>query len=371
MRWHSNVFAAVLAGATAGAQAPRPVAVPMPNATLATEFTMVSDVRELPDRRVLVIDQMERILYVADFGSGAVARIGRTGSGPREYLQPLALLAVGRDSTVVPDPRNGRWMLLKGADIVGTVGPEAPVLTGGTRVPNGSDYKGHVIALKAIATGPVTTTSVPRRDSVLLVRMARATGAQDTVATLVARPSVLRVEGPASAPTSVSITMNPLSTGEGSALFSDGWIAIVRVDPYRVDWIGPSGQRIRGEPLPFDRVALDEREQRAFLQREAVRTGRPPRDLASLPEWPAYVRAHTGPLLTAPDGNLWIRRQESTANLNPPYDVVSRRGELAARVAVEKDVNVVGFGTGVVYTTMTDENGIQKLQRRPLPSLKP
>lgn len=357
----------------AAAQTSRPasVALPKPDAVLSAEFTMVSDVRELADGRVLVVDQVERVLHVVDFGKGAVARVGRTGSGPKEYLQPLTLLATGADSTIVPDPRNGRWLLLKGADIVGTVGPEAPVLTAGTRAPNGADNHGHVIALKSMSTGPVTPTSLPRRDSVLLVRMSRATARQDTVATLLARPSQLRIEGPAAAPTNVSITMNPLSSGEGSALFPDGWIAIVRLDPYRVDWIGPRGQRALGAPLPFERIRLDERERRAFLEREAVRTGRPPRDPASIADWPEYVKPFSGAPLTAPDGSLWIRRQESSTNLNPPYDVVNRKGELTARISVENGVTIVGFGNGVVYTTVTDDNGIQKLQRRMLPSLKP
>ena len=369
MPWWTKVLLGLLVAAPAGGQVPRPVAVPQPNATLNAEFTQVSDVRELADGRVLVVDLLDRSIHVGDFRTGSVRRVGRTGSGPNEYQQPTALLAITRDSTIVPDTRNGRWLLLVGAEIVGSVGPDAPALTAGTRAPNGADMRGNVIALKSMVAGSVTATTLPRRDSVLLVRMARATGAQDTLATLLARPAELRVQGPASAPTSVSITMNPLSTGEAATVFPDGWVAIVRLDPYRVEWIGPAGQRAAGGPLPFERVRLDEREQRAFLQREAVRTGRPPRDPATLPPWPEFVRPTSGAPLTAPDGKLWIRREASTANLNPPYDVVDRRGQLAARVSVGKDVNVIGFGDGVVYTVVTDENGIQKLERRPMPRL--
>lgn len=348
---------------------PLAVALAPPNKSLAAEFTQVTDVRELPDGRVLVVDLLERTVHVAAFGTGSVSRIGRNGSGPREYEQPTALLAISRDSTILLDPRNGRWLLMAGAEIVGTVGPDAPVLTAGTRAPNGADMLGNVIALKPIVSGPATATSIPRRDSLLLVRMSRATGVQDSLAMLLARPTVLRVEGPASAPTSVSITMNPLTTGETATVFPDGWIAIVRLDPYRVEWIGARGERVAGPPLPFERVRVDEREQGAFLQRESVRTGRPPRDPASLPPWPEFVGPFTGALLTASDGNLWIRRRESTANLTPPYDVINRRGELIARVAVGKDVNVIGFGNDVVYTVRINEDGIQTLQRRPMPRL--
>jgi hypothetical protein len=40
---------------------------------------------------------------------------------------------------------------------------------------------------------------------------------------------------------------------------------------------------------------------------------------------------------------------------------------LVARVTVAKDVDVIGFGRAAVYTVATDDDGIQHLQRRPLP----
>src|SRR6185436_12515924 len=111
------------------------------------------------------------------------------------------------------------------------------------------------------------------------------------------------------------------------------WVAIARMDPYRVEWIAPDGKRIRGEPLPFERVRLDDREQRGFVERQAMRGGGPPRDPKSFPEWPAIMPPFlTEALLPAPDGRLWIRRPQTVANLEPPYDVVDRRGRLIARV---------------------------------------
>jgi len=75
----------------------------------------------------------------------------------------------------------------------------------------------------------------------------------------------------------------------------------------------------------------------------------------------------TESLLRAPDGRLWIRRTPTAAQPNPPYDVVDRRGVLVGRVSSGKDVDIVGFGRGVVYTVLTDDDGIQHVQRRPLP----
>ncbi len=347
---------------------PRSIALSPPNATLANEFTLVSAVRELSDGRLLIVDWSEKKLLVADWTTTDVTQLGRNGSGPGEYLQPLALLALGGDSTLLPDSRNGRWLMLHGAAIAATIGPDAPAIRGGGRLPFGADTRGHVIFTTGIGVGSRASGSMPRRDSVLLFRVARATGHPDTIAMLRARPALIRVEGPAERPTSVSVLTNPLAAGELAALFPDGWIAIARLDPYRVDWVAPAGARVLGSPLPFERVRLEERERRAFVERQATRTGRESRDPSSFPEWPEIIPPFLAEaLLPAPDDRLWIRRVPTAGNPDPPYDVVDRRGSLVARVTAGDDVQVVGFGHRAVYTVATDDNGIQHLQRRPLP----
>jgi hypothetical protein len=346
------------------------IALAAPDATLAAEFTLVSSVRELSDRRLLVVDGSEKKLYVADWAKGTVTPVGRNGSGPGEYVWPGSLLALGGDSTLLPDVRNGRWLMLHGASIAGTIGPDAPALVSGARQPVGADRQGHVLATRPIGAQGGSPPAVPRLDSLLLLRISRATGRADTVATLRARPSAVKIQGPAERPTSISVMRSPLTAGEVSALFPDGWIAIARLEPYRVDWVAPDGRVVRGSPLPFERVRLNEREQRAFLEREAARTGRPERDPKAVSDWPEIIPPFlSGSLLVGPDGRLWIRRPPTAADPHPPYDVVDRRGALVARVRAGPDVTVVGFGRESVYTVLTDENGIQRLQRRPLPAL--
>ncbi|HJU75303.1 MAG TPA: 6-bladed beta-propeller [Gemmatimonadaceae bacterium] len=348
----------------------RVVALRAPDATLSAEFTLVTSVRELADGRVLVIDASDKKLLVGNWSNRTVAQISRNGSGPGEYAQPALLLALTADSTLLSDPRNGRWLVLHGSSIVATLGPDTPALRSGARIPVGADSHGRVIFTRPIGARSGAPNAEPRRDSLVLVRVARATGQLDTVATLRARPSTIKIEGATEKPTAVSVFINPLAAGEIATLFPDGWIAIARLDPYRVDWIAADGRRIRGAPLPFERVRLDEREQRAFVERLAARSGNPPRDPASFPEWPVYMPPFLyESLLPAPDGRLWVRRPPTAANPNPPYDVVDRRGALVARVAIEKDVTVVGFGRDVVYTAVTDENGIQRVRRSPLPRL--
>ena len=350
--------------------APRPVELPAPNAALDVEFTAVTSVRELPDGRVLVVDGSEKKVLVVDWTKKSATQVGRNGSGPGEYVQPSTLFALSGDSTLLPDIRNGRWLVLSGATIATTVGPDAPVIRNGARNPVGADNHGRVLFTRSIAPGSNSPTEMPRRDSLLLIRTERATGKADTLGLVRARPATINIQGPADKPTAVSIVMNPLATGEMSAVFPDGWIAVARLDPYRVDWIATDGKRVRGPTLPFERIRLDEREQRAFLERQEARTGRPPRELSSYPDWPDVMPPFLAePLLTAPDGRVWIRRPATSANLNPPYDVIDRRGTLVGRVSAGADVGIVGFGRAAVYTVATDDNGIQQLQRRPFPKL--
>lgn len=363
----SLILVASLARPAAAQEPSRPVvALPDPSATLDAEFTLVGSVRELADGRVLVLDQSEQKLFVADWARGTVVLVGRQGSGPGEYGLPAAMLATRGDSTIVADLQNGRWLMLHGAQVAGTVSPDAPVLIAGARRPLGADEAGRVIFTRGLGSGTSVTVTRPRIDSLLLLRAERASGRVDTVAMLRARKSEIRVTGPADRPTSVDVMTSPLASAEQAALFGDGWIAIARHEPYRVDWRSPDGRLSLGKALPFERVRLDADEQEAFAQRQAARTGRPRRDPKLYPEWPEILPAFlTDGLLAAPDGRLWIRRPPSAAQTAPPYDVIDRAGQLVARVGVGANVQVVGFGRGVVYTVETDEDGIQRLQRRP------
>lgn len=337
----------------------------LPGVTVEHEFTAISAVRELADGRVLLVDEGDGQVFVVDFAQRRTVAIGARGSGPSEYLKPASLLPLAADSTILPDPPNDRWLVLHGSKVVGIQKPAIPDGVS-QRVPVGADTLGQLVFLSPIRAGPGGPIIPERRDSRYVVRTSRVSGRLDTIALLRSRTSTISMSaGPRP---SISVRVNPLALGEGVVTFSDGWVAVARVEPYRVDWITPAGKLLRGAPLPFVPVRLDQRELRYYAEREADRTGTRPIDPATIPGWPEIMPPFLDRGLTGDSqGRLWVRRPATSASPRGWYDVINRRGLLAGRVFTNDDRRIVGFGPGTVYTARVDENGVEHFERHPLP----
>ena len=60
---------------------------------------------------------------------------------------------------------------------------------------------------------------------------------------------------------------------EQALMFTDGWIALVRVEPYRVEWRTPDGQWRPGPEVPWEWPRADAREKAAAVERHKRRYG--------------------------------------------------------------------------------------------------
>lgn len=140
---------------------------------------------------------------------------------------------------------------------------------------------------------------------------------------------------------------NPLAVKEPAALSADGWMAVGRRDPCRGDWRTPDGTTVRGQPLPHERVRVDDAE-KAFVMAAwaAERDGRR-RDPTSVGDWPQYYppysSAAAGTLLLAGDGKAVVRRPATRRMPHARYDVLDCSGRLAARVALPPAAGLVGL----------------------------
>jgi hypothetical protein len=166
-----------------------------------------------------------------------------------------------------------------------------------------------------------------------------------------------------------------LDTEEQGILFPDGWIAVARLDPYRVDWRSPAGGWRRGSPLPFASTPVDDRlkcETIAAFRGFPSWLGGPGCDPSILQGWPdafpPFLAGLFGPeLLAAPDANLIVPRASQPGATERAYDVIDRYGARIAIIVMSFEQEIVGVGPDAVYTTMTDALDLQTLRRHAWP----
>jgi hypothetical protein len=160
---------------------------------------------------------------------------------------------------------------------------------------------------------------------------------------------------------SMSIRYTILGAGEEALLFPDGWIAVARLNPYRVDWYAPDTGSVQGSPLPFERIAVTDREKAAYRDRVGG-------SAASAPEaaWAATVPPFLiAPLFALDDGTLLIERVPSADRPDNRYDVIDRQGRLVGRLSLPSGQRIGGVGKGAFYVITTRDDGIQHVSRHP------
>lgn len=346
------------------------------DAKLAEEFTVVSSVRELRDGRVLISDERDVRLVVADFRLNQVKSVSRRGEGPGEFSRVARLVALSGDTTLVAIPNARRWLILNGSTVVETRSSEDPAVAAvASGAVWGANSRGAVLAH---VLPFVKGQQVP--DSLAIIRVALRTGAADTVARTAMPPLSelnLRPEGAGSARRTGSNGRRfavSLLPSDQAVMFPDGAIAIARVSPYRVEWC-VGARPCTGPSIPLDPPApMNEDEKRAYLRREGGKGGWPPTlDPEETTGWPEFLPPFMNPpmrtdatsVFAAPDGRIVIARSPTARSPRRIYDIVDRSGKRVERLAVDDDTRIVGFGKHAVYVAITDDNGIQRVQRHP------
>lgn len=339
-------------------------------------FETVAGVRELPDGRVLVADRAEGQLIVLDRTSGEHRAITRAGDGPGELRGVDRLLALRGDTSLAVHEFGRRWLLLAGVRVVATSTASARGRVPPLRI-EGADTLGRLLSIRLSgfrrSPGIPYTESRSNAESLLVLLRPRGSARDmlpdarvDTVARLRGRAQgqvLARREKPP--PASLWLLESPLAAEEQSLLFRDGWLAVARAAPYRVEWRAPDGARVRGPVLPFERIVVDP-EMRRAISRAHWPTVEPPFAPAELPDWPATLPPFLNDaLVEMPDGRLAIRRAGDPRRPRAHYDVIDRAGEVRARIEVPARIVLVGWGLTGVYGVETDEDLAQWLVWHP------
>jgi hypothetical protein len=348
-------------------------------ATFAEPFSRVAAVREEPDGRILVLDDIENRILRVDLRAASAIALGRTGAGPGEYTLPLSLLPLAADTTLAVDMSGGGRALVIVARGVATarlratgVSQDAPLFF---RLDVQSDARGNLYEL-------VILTSPADREAGYsgIRRLDRFNGRQDTIGRVsqrlrspLARPIAQRPSG-STAP-SVRRPTPPFPTTDQWAVAPDGRIAIVTVEPYRVLFIEPSGRQLEGPELLYSRVPVSAEHKAEWraLQEQPVATlqygpgremtaGHTRRTYQEPSEWPEVLPPFLQRALRfAPDGMLWVERT-GPAGSGQIFDVIDVRGHIARRVTLPPRLRLVGFGREGIYTVRRDEDDLEFLQ---------
>ncbi|MFQ5705624.1 MAG: hypothetical protein ACE5HT_16595 [Gemmatimonadales bacterium] len=363
--------------------------LPEPEASFAHGFTRVAGVRELSDGRVIVLDVNDRTVQVIDSAWNTMTQIGRHGSGPGEYIAPYALFPLPGDSTAVPDRQNMRMLVItpdtKPGGFLNPAGaagrgrkryPSERVGAGGLGLLPASTSDGH--GYYYTRAQPIVVSSTGKlelADSMAIERWSAMSAKRDTAGfvpyTLPPNSQILKGMF-FYQPTD----FRAFQAHDQWAVAPDGRLAIVHVEPYRVDFVTPSGERRNGPLIAYDPVRMTEAHKRQWREEQrqsrptivvtpdgrsgTVNTTSPPRE----PKWPKYLppfvrypAAHF-----ASDGMLWVER---TTPVGEPhtFDIIDGTGRVIEQLKLPVKRRLVGFGRGTVYLVRVNEVDLEFLER--------
>jgi hypothetical protein len=378
---------------SASAQLPPLRRLTTPAATFPEPFTAISGLRSLSDGRVIVSDTRDRTLQLLDFRSGEAKAIGRQGSGPGEYGTPMRVYAMPGDSTLMPDPQNGRFLVILPD---GRPGPtfrlsDEQLATSGSLM--GVDARGRLILERARppASREMMAASTGISD---ILRHDRLTGRTDTLgqlATVAGEVSAARMLDGGMIQMSTNL---PLAARDVLAVVPLGETALVRASPYRVDRVDEAGRLRSGAVVEPSRIRVTQAEREAFVKSQVrpgsfVVTGGAPASArgssgggGAVPRISGNTDALFSPDMKWPDvkppflagaamadwsGRVWVLRSRAHDDPTPTYDVFDRDGKVVLRVALAPKARIVGFARDAVFIAQSDEDDLQHLERHPLP----
>lgn len=367
----------------AGVAVTAPRAMAQINATTEVEFPeafgLLTSVRELPDGRLLVADPLGQILAALDMDAGTMDMWGREGGGPQEYRQPDAVFALPGDSTLLVDLGNGRLTVIDPQGVftrtrsiaLSSSGPQGPgSLT--LALPRTVDGEGRIYF-------PLRSFQNPS-DSSAIGRVGPDSDEVERLATF--KPQEIERSGSGG---NIQIRQVPMSPQDDWAVGADGTIALVRSDGYYLEIIHPDGRVSIGPKVGHRPIRPGEAEKQAYLDAQAAagltisvsiggggqrqmqfgRGGQGGGPGIDDYDWPNRMPAfRAGSTRIDPEGRVWVGR---TTKAGEPslFDVFDGEGQPIGQVKLDPNSSIVGFGRdGAVYTTRTDDVGLQWLQRR-------
>jgi hypothetical protein len=326
------------------AQEPTPKTLASPIWTAVDGLSAISAVRELPDGRVIALDRRENRVVLFAANGQSMTDVGRKGSGPGEYVSPVVLLALPGDSTAILD-QGPRRMLILGPDAKPVTTMSFPIDIGSQiNVVRGVDARG-----RFYFPAPMFGRALnPAGETIPILAWDRATDKRDTVGSYQGGPTVQ--VGNANAMTTYFVRYASLDEW---VLLSNGRIAVLRGEPYSMTITGGGAAAVRGPRIPYQPVAVAD-------------TERVPKIIAD--RIPSTKPAFWGvPPIAGPDSDVWVVREMPFGSKTRIYDHFDRSANRTFSLTTESTIRIVGFGKSAMFTVRTDADGLQWLEKRPIP----
>jgi hypothetical protein len=155
-----------------------------------------------------------------------------------------------------------------------------------------------------------------------------------------------------------------LVTEEQALLFPDGWIAVLRKEPYRVEWRAPDGRWQRGSVASDSVIPVTADEKRYALYLHTTALQRPSFKVEEFPNWPPSMPAFPlDAMLPLPDGRLGVRRTPTAKDHTEWLDIFDRTGRRVDRWRLPRDHQLIGVGVHWLYLVSRDEDDLYSLWR--------
>jgi hypothetical protein len=424
-----SAILAALVGCVGSAQMLAQTAVPVrtvtkPEATTVLPFGAIESVRPLANGAVLVNDNGNRQLVMLDsaFRSTTIVLDSSANAGLYYGTSTSPLIPYLGDSTAFRDVTTQKFVIIDPAGNVAhrlentKAGQQAMPING----VRGFDVYGNAIMpefapaamLQQMMRRPGLTTSIDTK----IVRANFSTRMYDELASVRTMPQRLTSSSVDKAGNrEIRELVNPLPVGDEWTVLSNGTLAVVRANDYRIEMFDVNAKNKRATSIPYTKRKLSDRDKQLIIDSATVNeiANRDPNDprletlgamlalqniprdsiqrvarrgngrfIASgnverpeppLPEYiplkdmPDYRPAFLPNELKADlDARLWIlsaHDNDGTSN-DALYDVVNNLAEHVHRVRIPAGRTIAGFGkAGVIYLKFRDASGKWMLER--------
>ena len=306
------------------------------------EFDIIVSVLELRDGRMLVADLKTPAVQLLEADGRYARSIGRKGSGPGEFTEPRSVLAHRGDSSLIIDRGLRRMLVLTPALTIARtellpadVQSEANNLQSNGRdalffLTNAFSFDsapGATVPLRRWRFGQLKTDSLDALRPVATVRrMLKDKDGREMQAVVRAVDYSLQDDWVAA---------------------PDGAIAVVRAQPYRVEWLLPDGSRMRGPVQNYTPIPVAASEREPFLG-DAIPKTKPP-----------FVASSS---FADPFGRVWVRHYAAAKATMRQWSVFDRRGVLVSTLDLPSRVTLVHAGRRGVYAIRRDADDVQSLE---------